>query len=144
MIYSVATAEDIEAISFLWKKMINEMQPELTPNRERWAEMTLSLINTGIYIIVIAKEKTSNSIVGFIDGLTFHAPETDKIHGIGQHFYILPEFRKTWVAALLYIRIVSIAVERGAIALDLHCGPKELKFWNRHGFDTARYLMRRM
>jgi len=138
-----ATKDDVENISILWEMMVNEMRPELTPNKNWWASMCKSFLaqeTTGYKIVVAQKE---DEIIGFVDGFIFPEPSTGKIHGVGQHFFILPEYRKGSAAAGLYKTIVSIAIKKGAEVLEFFCFPEGMKFWGKRGYKLTRCMMRR-
>jgi GNAT superfamily N-acetyltransferase len=143
MIYRQATEKDLVRIGELWKEMVNEMRPEWTPNAELWVGMGKSLFEQQLinYTIIIAEE--AGKIVGFVDGMIFHEPSTDKKHGVGQHFYVIPKYRKTRVAAKLYEEIVSVAVLADVDILEFFCFQEDLEFWGRRGYGLVRCLVRR-
>ena len=143
MIIRTATKEDAYKVSCLWEQMVNESRPDFTPNREWWEKMFISFMNTPIikYNVVVAEYE--GELVGFIDGFVFPEPSTGKVHGVGQHFYILPEHRQSTIAGRLYVDIVGIALRSGAEVLEFFCFPEGIPFWSKRGFTTARIMMRR-
>lgn len=143
MIVRKATPDDIERVSILWEQMVKEMRPDFTPNRQWWMQMCQSFMSNGFieYELIVAED--NDKIIGFIDGMMFPEPSTGKVHGTGQHFYILPEYRKTMVAAKLYRQIISIAIKKGIDAVEFFCFPESIKFWKKRGYNLTRCMMRR-
>lgn len=136
----MATKEDVGNISLLWEKMVLSMRPGWQPSREVWEGMCIAMMDSGFYsVLVVEKDK---NIVGFADGMMFPEPSTGKMHGVGQHFFILPEYRGM-LGGELYREIISLALEKGAEVLEFFCFPEELPFWNRHGYQPARIMVRR-
>lgn len=135
----LATENDLPAASALWEQMVLSMRPEWTPNRTLWESMAKTMLNSGLYSLLIAEK--DNVIVGFIDGMIFTEPSTGKVHGVGQHFFILPEYRGR-LGGELYRGMVSLALKKGAEVLEFFCFPEELSFWRRHGFGPARVMVR--
>ena len=143
MIIRTATKEDAYKVSCLWEQMVNESRPKFTPNREWWEKMFVSLMDTPIlqYNVVVAEYE--GAIVGFIDGLIFPEPSTGKIHGVGKHFFVLPEHRKSTIAGRLYVDIVGIALKSGAEVLEFFCFPKGINFWEKRGYGLSQCMMQR-
>lgn len=135
----LATKKDIKDVSVLWEKMVLSMRPDWNPNKDLWETMCNTLMDSGFYSILVAESE--NSIIGFIDGMIFTEPSTGKTHGVGQHFFILPEYRGR-VGGELYREMVSLALKKGAEVLEFFCFPEELPFWRRHGYQPARVMVR--
>jgi len=133
-----ATPVDIPAISALWEQMVREMRPGWTPRRDIWEEMCRTLMDQPFYTVLVAE---GNGIVGFADGMIFIEPSTGQVHGVGQHFYVIPE-QRGFVGGILYREIVSRALAGGAKVLEFFCFPEELSLWGRHGYQPARAMVR--
>ena len=136
------TEQDILKVSRLWLRMVNELDPELTPNIEWWRVMALGNLKGGNYFFLVAEE--GGKLLGFLDWFLYPEPGDGKVHAVFQHFYVLPECRNGGVAMGLYKRGDRLAKQKGAQVQSLFCFPKEKSFWERHGFETKRNLMRRM
>ena len=135
-----AIGKDLYNISKLWERLVLDARPEFKPRRDIWEQMAMQLLSTNNYTILVAE--VNGEIVGFIDGFIFMEPSTGKVHGIGQHFYVLPGHRKMFIGAELYREIVSLAVEKDAEVLEFFCFPEDLPFWRRHGYSPARVMVR--
>lgn len=136
-----ATKDDIPKIVELWEQMVNEARGQWLPNKDIWAAMAVQLMQSGMYHLLVAEEK--GEMIGFIDGMMFNEPSTGKMHGVGQHFFIKPEHRKSMVGGELYREIMVIALSKGAEILEFFCFPEMIKEWVKRGFFPARILMRR-
>lgn len=134
--------EDIKDITPLWLSMVNEVDPEATPNIDWWLELTKNLKESGNYIVIAAKE--NGKIIGFCDGLLFNDPLSGKRTGMGQHFYVLPEYRETTIAENLYRDCDSKLIEMGAETIELQCYKEKERFWKRAGYEPIRIIMRRL
>ena len=143
MIIRHATKDDAYEVSLLWEKMVKEMRPEFTPNRGWWEKMMIALIEspTVQYTVIVAERQ--GEIIGFIDGLIFPEPSTGKIHGVGQHFFILPKYRHSSIAGRLYGSIVGHALKKKAEVLEFFCSPENIQFWNKRGYGLMRCVMRK-
>lgn len=137
----IATKEDLPEISKLWEDMVLEARPEFKPDLNKWVVLGNALFDTGLYHVVVFEE--DNKIVGFIDGMMFDEPSTGEKHGVAQHFYVIPEYRKTLVSVELYEEIMYLAVKNGSEALELFCFPEMEEYWKGKGFNKERILMRR-
>jgi len=133
--------KDIEDIAPLWLLMVNEVDPEATPNIDWWLDLTSRLKRSGNYVVITAEK--DNKIVGFCDGLIFNDPLSGKKTGMGQHFYILPEYRETATAEKLYRDCDAKLIEIGAKAIELQCYKEKERFWTKAGYKPIRIIMRR-
>ena len=135
-----ATESDVLKISRLWFLMVREMRPEWDPNPALWREHCFNFLRSGKYFIFVAEE--GGRILGFIDYFLFAEPSTNKLHAVGQHFYMIPEFRKGKTAWWLYKVATDTAKKLGARVLELHCFESELPKWKRKGYEPTRFLVR--
>lgn len=143
MIIRYANPRDIEAIAALWEEMVKELAPDYSPRRDWWERMAREMMKTDAYDALVAVSENMDRVVGFIDGFIFPEPSTGKVHAVGQHFYVRPEFREKGAAAGLYRRALRHARDRGAEVMELFCFTEERRMWGRHGFRPVRTLMRR-
>ncbi len=135
------TEYDVFKISKLWFSMVREMRPDLEPNPSLWRKHCFRFLRTGNYFIFV--DEAGGRIRGFVDYFLFMEPSTDKLHGCGQHFYVLPEFRKTKIAWELYHSAITDMDTRGVQIRELMCFKKEIPFWKKRGFsEPVRYMMR--
>jgi len=141
MIVREGSKSDIEQVSRLWLQMIVELSPSLTPNVEWWKEIANNLFNAGIYYLIVAEEE--GILKGFIDGMLFPEPSTGRVHGVGQHMYVRPNYRKAIVAPRLYRKLIKVLRNNGATVLELFCFNNERAFWEKKGYRPLRQLMRR-
>lgn len=140
-IIRLGTHEDVVFIAYLWEQMVKESMPEYTPNRLWWENMCRNLLSTGIYWIVVAESK--GLIVGFIDGFVYPEPSTGMTHLVGQHFYLLPEYRKSGLGGRLYRTLMKIGKEKGAQKQEFFCFCADQNRWAKKGFQPIRTMMRR-
>jgi GNAT superfamily N-acetyltransferase len=75
-------------------------------------------------------------IVGFIDGIIYPEPATGKVHGVGQCFYVMPEYRKTNVGVRLYRAILKIAKEYKVSIIEFTTFNKD--FWLKKGYTEIK------
>lgn len=134
-----AKKEELEAVSLLWEVMVKEKNPDA--DRNLWLKMTETVFDSDMYFLMIAIE--GEKIIGFIDCMDFMEPTTGKKHGVGQSFYIMPEYRDTTVAGLLWNSMFAHAQDTGVQTLELACYPDMMRFWSRRGFKTEKIIMRR-
>ena len=132
---------DIKDIAPLWLLMVNEVDPEATPNIDWWFGLTKTLKESDNYVVITAEK--DGKIIGFCDGLLFNDPLSGKKTGMGQHFYVLPEYRETAIAEKLYKDCDSKLIEMGAEAIELQCYKEKERFWGRAGYESIRTIMRR-
>lgn len=135
------TISDLHKIANLWLKLVNELAPELTPNAIWWKKLAGEHIKTNNYMIFVAE--LGGRIIGFIDYFLFPEPATSKLHCVGQHLYILPEYRKQNVAGNLWKTAIKTSKLQGAQVHELFCFEKEVAFWNKRKFHVKRLLLRR-
>lgn len=121
--------------------MVRELAPEYTPNVEWWREHAKRFLSAGTYQAFVAED--GGRIVGFLDGFIFPEPSTGKLHGVGQHFYVLPEYRGTSAAGLLYRHLLKTARESGCQVIELFCFDREKSFWLKKGYKPVRSMVRR-
>lgn len=135
-----AIESDLKEIALLWKQMVLEKKPSWIPDVNIWLIMAKQLMASGIYTILVGI--VDGKIVGFVDGMIFVEPSTGKKHGVGQHFYVIPEHRG-YIGGQLYKEIVYEAVKKDVEVLEFFSFPEEVKTWFDRGFSIARCLMRR-
>lgn len=141
MIIRRGTDKDIKQASVLWLDMVKELAPDYTPNVEWWQEMAHKLIELDTYYIIIAKN--GERIIGFIDFFLYPEPATGKIHAVGQHFYVKPEYRKGIVSSGLWKQALRLAKEKDAENIELFCFENEQPMWVKKKFKPVRVLVRR-
>ncbi len=134
--------EGLSIIADLWEQMVLEKRPDWKPNKDIWVKMASHLFKSPAikYTILLATE--DNTPVGFIDGMFYAEPATGELHGVAQHFFVVPKLRKTTVATQLYKGIISCALQENIEAIDFFCFPEEQKFWTKRGYFPERILMR--
>lgn len=134
--------DDIEAVSKLWAQMVVELAPDYSPRIDWWCEMAYRLFSTGVYCQFVAEE--DGIIIGFIDGLVYPEPATGRMHGVGQHLYVIPAMRNTSVASRLYRRAMKEASKKSIDIVEFFCFDSEQQMWAKKGYRPVRTLMRRM
>lgn len=137
----VGKKEDILELAWLWKDMVNELQPEWTPDCMSWIETEYLLLDTGMYFIVLAEKE--GKIVGFVDGMVYYEPGIGKNVGIAKHFYIIPEHRGTHLMGRMYAIMDELARDKGMEIIELQCGDDKLEYWESIGFKRDQYLLRK-
>ena len=136
----LATKEDIPELSKLWVEMIKELEPDWEPNADVWIKNCENLLDSGSYGIGIAIE--DDKMVGFIDGMTYYDPASDKIIGFGKNFYVARDYRGTDIAEELMITSIVEAQKRGVETLEMQCYPDKLEYWVKHGFEGRQIISR--
>ena len=138
-----AGPHEVEEIASLWERIVKELKPDYAPNVSWWIGMAKALLNTEAYHLLTAVDDCTGRIVGFLDGFLYPEPSTGKLHAVGQHFYVLPEYRKTSVSARLYREAIRVARAAEASVLEFFCFPEEQPFWASKGYTATRMMMRR-
>jgi GNAT superfamily N-acetyltransferase len=141
MIIRRGTEHDVLKVSRLWLKMVEELAPDFTPNVVWFRNHAHKFLKTGDYAIFVAEE--GGKIVGFIDFFIFPEPSTGKIHGVGQHFYVSPEYRGNCISGQLYKKTVDTMKKVGCQALELFCMDNEKRIWTKKGYKPVRTMVRR-
>lgn len=143
IIIRYARPHDVEEIASLWERMVKELKPDYAPNVSWWAGMAKVLLNTDAYRCLTAVDDCTGRIIGFLDGFLYPEPSTGKLHAVGQHFYVLPEYRGTSTAGRLYKEAIRAARAAGSTVLEFFCFPAEQSFWENKGYAPTRMMMRR-
>ena len=137
-----ATEADIVKASRLWLEMLAEMAPQFdTPNVQWWREIAAVNMRQGQYHMLVVDD--GGKIVGFLDWFLFPEPSTGKVHVVGQHFYLKPEYRGHGLGRELYEKAVSWVREHKLGTIELFCFDKELPMWEKRGFKPLRTLLRK-
>ncbi|MCP4988366.1 MAG: GNAT family N-acetyltransferase [Colwellia sp.] len=136
-----AEEKDIVEISLLWLDMVNELARDLVPNVAWWRILAKKYLQSGDYFIYVAE--IDEQIIGFIDYFLFAEPATSKFHCVGQHFFVLCNYRNTNVPGYLYRKVLRESKKQGAQTHELFCFEKEKSFWEKRGFSLKRCLMRK-
>jgi GNAT superfamily N-acetyltransferase len=131
----------IKDISNLWLALVKELAPDYTPNRDWWCDMAENLIKTDVYHILAYE--SGSKLIGFIDFFIYPEPSTGKIHGVGQHFYVLPEYRYTGISGKLYRSAIKYGKDHGAEMMEFCCFYADINKWQRKGYIPLRAIMRR-
>lgn len=141
MMIRLANGSDILKVSQLWLYMVKELMPDAKPNVEWWRTHVFRFMATGDYFMYLAE--SGGNVAGFIDYFMFAEPATSKYHAVGQHFYVLPEYRRSGLGGLLWRKAMNKTIEQGAQVHELCCFEKEIGFWKAHGFESKRLFVRR-
>lgn len=136
-----ATDADVEEVSELWLKMVQELAPDLSPNVDWWQQHAHIFMQSNAYTMFVVEDK--GKIVGFIDYFLFSEPATSKNHAVFQHFYVIPEYRNGSASSKLYRIGLKSSKKCGAEVIELCCFPEEVDFWKKHGCVLKRNFMRR-
>jgi GNAT superfamily N-acetyltransferase len=141
LIIRFGTENDILKTSRLWLQMVNELAPEYTPKVEWWRKIALHNLKNSSYEFLVAE--SGGKLSGFIDWFKYPEPATGKLHAVYQHFFVLPEHRKSTLAGKLWRISFEITKKHGCMIREGFCFEKEITFWKRHGFNPTRVLMRK-
>ena len=136
-----AIISDIIKVSRLWMQMVTELAPELTPNAYWWRVQAESALKQDNYFMYVAEE--GGKIIGFIDYFLFAEPATGMRHCVGQHFFVLPEYRGGSTSASLWKTVMRVSKAQGSQIWELFCFEKEKEFWGKKGFSQKRCLVRK-
>lgn len=136
------TEADILKASRLWLEMLKELAPQYkSPNIEWWRRTAENAFRRKVYFLFVADN--GGKIVGFLDWFLFPEPSTGLVHAVGQHYYVMPEYRGTTVAGRLYRQTVAEAVKKGAKVFELFTFESQKPMWIDLGFNPLRTLMRK-
>ena len=137
----IAYPDDIVKVSRLWLKMVEEMMPNTKPSLEWWRLRAGELMTMSNYFMHVAED--GGKLVGFVDYLVFPEPATSKYHGVGQTFYVLPEYRGNGVSGKLWKDTLTNLKKVGASCIDIICADGQKDFWESHGFEKEYSFMKR-
>lgn len=136
-----ATEGDLHKAGRLWLAMVKELAPQFTPNVVRWRALARTHMRSGGYVMFVAEG--GQKLAGFLDLFLYPEPSTGKVHAVGQHFYLGPEYRSGKTAWRLYDEAVGYAVSKKAQVMELFCFDGEKAMWARKGYVPLRTLMRK-
>lgn len=134
--------EDIPEIVKLWVQMINEIYPDWIPDFNSQQVLIRNFFELNIYHVVVAE--TKDRLIGFINGLIYYEPARSRTVGLAQYFYIVPEYRKSNIALRLIKKLLKIAKEKGVQIIELQAMPGVKKNYQKIGFKTEQYVMRKV
>src|SRR5208337_509903 len=132
MIIREAGESDLEKVARLWFLMAKELAPSLTPDMNVWKRTTEGVIKAGAYSIFVADD--GGKLVGFSSYMRFDDAATGDKQAIGQHIYVLPEFRKLGISGILYRKVMKSAKINGCKNMMVDCMQGQFAFWMAHGF----------
>lgn len=138
MIIRAIDKTEIDLVAVLWLKMVKELDSTLNPNVEWWKAHVYEFLKYDYFMLVAEIDK---KIVGFIDFIMFAEPTTSKFHCIGQHFYVLSEYRNSSVAGRLYKAVVKLSKKFGAQHWELFCSKNELPMWKKLGYQQRKFIL---
>lgn len=138
----LAKETDIPNIANLWEKMVHELYPDNTPDKEVWIEYCTRLFDSGLYYIYVAEDK--GKVIGFIDAMKYLEPSTGNEHGVCQLLYIEPEYRKSLVAFRLHRTMYKMFKSFGVKTFEFFCGTKDIDVWIKKGYEPMRIMFRRV
>ena len=136
-----ATSEDVEEMAILWRMMIKEIQPNGEANKAWWIQYQREMMKTNLYCSFVATYQSV--MVGFINGLVYPDAVTGDLIGLGQDFYVVPEFRGGKITKLLYRNLIKSGKKRGVKALEFTCFEGQLDMWMNKGYKINKYYVRR-
>lgn len=137
-----ATSEDLSVTQQLWLDMVKEKRPDWSPRSDWWLVLAEELLRSGTYTQLVAIDSTAMEAAGFLDFLVFPEPSTGKIHMVGQHLYVRPEYRGSSAALRLIRAAKKKAGKQGASVVELFAFSDEVDQWTKVGFSPVRILMR--
>jgi len=133
--------KDIPEVSGLWLEMVAELAPDFKPNVKWWIELATNTMESGVYSMFVAEE--FGCIVGFIDYFIFPEPSDGKVHMVGQHLFVYPEYRGMKVSEGLYRAAIKRGKSQGAEVRELCCFDSEKEMWEKKGYKSLRSFVRR-
>jgi len=134
-----AHISEIQTIADLWLKMVIEINPERTPNKNWWMEDAVRLINKPErYLIYVLLE--DYRIVGFVDFQFIRNAHTGKREMFAPCYYILPQYRGTKVTRKALKEIIDkVAIERGYKGFSALVEKSRLDIWEKFGANITDY-----
>jgi hypothetical protein len=135
----IADESDLPVVADFWVQLVKSEYPDAEPNKEAWIDRITGMMKTGKYVCVIAYHV--DTPVGFGDFYFNDEPATGKLHSVGQHFYILPVYRKGQAGHMIYKLWKKTAKNLGAEILELRATESNEDMWNRAGFKPKEVIM---
>jgi GNAT superfamily N-acetyltransferase len=132
---------DIFELSRLWVYMAKECDTSLSPDIDMWRGYISNLMNYKGYFMFVAE--VDNKLIGFIDYVMQPEPGKGIWLAVINYFYVLPEYREKEVSGLLWKAAIKSAKSNNASEFFSFCFPEKLKFWEKHGFKTECFTIRR-
>jgi len=142
MIIRRALVTDIFELSRLWAGMVSEADAAMTPNLEMWRGYIVGLMNYQGYFMFVAEE--NNRLVGFVDYAMQPEPGKGIWIAVINFFYVSPEFRGADASGQLWKAVIESARENNAKEFSSICFPEKLEFWEKHGFETECFRIRKV
>lgn len=142
MIIKIRPAEesDLYDLSTLWEDMVREeLGKDVHTDYLYWERVVGdALIGNKNFVMFVAED--DGTPIGFIMGNTYYEPTDSKIHGVSQHIYVQPAYRKTGVAPRLYRTFAHQMWKMGVEIISLLCVPARTEFWSRKGFKQVQAI----
>jgi GNAT superfamily N-acetyltransferase len=135
-----AEISDLYDLSVMWTDMVREeLGKYYQPDYLFWENIVGKALETDKNFVMLIAED-DDSPVGFIMGNRYYEPADSKVHGISQHIYVKPEYRKTGVAPRLYRTFARAMWKMGVQIMSLCCVPGRQEFWARKGFKPSQMI----
>lgn len=136
---SVVSEDVLEKISNLWLAMINELNIENSkPDVNGFKNYINKMIPQDYYFMYIIEN--DKEIIGFMDAQIIYDFVYSDFIGYGNHFYIIPSYRNI-ASPKLYRHILHCVKLYNLKKMALCTWESKLTFWNKHGFNTERYIL---
>ena len=132
---------DAETYVHLWLDMVKELQYGENPNKDWFVEQMNDLQKTGNFIVVSAVK--NGETIGFCDVFLNNDAAAGKVIGYGMHLYMKPEFREGIETDTMFRKMEALSYKKGAEIIEVQCYPEKRRFWERQGFKSNQFVMRR-
>ena len=139
MIIRPGTQHDLLKVGRLWRKLVNEKNPDYNPRVDWWRDYTAAAMAQGNYYLFVAED--GGRIVGFTSFIVAPEPATGTIQAIGRHIYVETEFRRQRIGSLFHKEHLRIARERKCSAWVLGCDSLDEGMWIKKGFRPYHKLV---
>ena len=137
--YRGGNETDFHEVSKLWLKMVNEIDPDFTPNIDWWKADTLNSFKNPGYVMIVTEDE--GEIIAFTDGYIYPEPAQGKIVLFSRHSYVEPPYRHTPIIKMMYQLITDYARSKGAQALMFGCNDVTKPLWESKGYRQLEYTM---
>jgi ribosomal protein S18 acetylase RimI-like enzyme len=138
---------EYQILSVLVGELLNEIMEKIgikafNFSRDETEARASKLISDGKYWVFVARETTTNNVVGFVSLYESYALYSEGAYGTMPEFYVTRNWRSRSVGQKLLNKVVKFAQEKGWHRIEVTTPPlpefdRTLSFYHSNGFEIT-------